>query len=140
MPQAAGDGDDDRLSCYTTPVQIAKIQLSESSNDTCSARACDSNRRRTEGDLCEHRETRPHRCEYESVHGDQRHGVTVSRSVTVRVDLTAPTITGGPTSPANANGWYNTRVQVVFNCTDQLSGVASCTGQTTLFVDGAARW
>ena len=66
-------------------------------------------------------------------------GLTVSRSVTVRVDLTAPTITGGPTSPANANGWYNTPVQVVFACSDQLSGVAACSGQTTLFADGAGQ-
>ena len=63
-------------------------------------------------------------------------GLTVSRSVTVRVDMTPPTITGGPTSPANANGWYNTPVQVVFACSDQLSGVATCSGQTTLFADG----
>lgn len=66
-------------------------------------------------------------------------GLTVSRFVTVRVDLTPPTITGGPTSPANANGWYNTPVQVVFACSDQLSGVSTCPGQTTLFADGAGQ-
>ena len=66
-------------------------------------------------------------------------GLTVSRSVTVRVDLTAPTINGGPTSLANANGWYNAPVQVVFACFDQLSGVATCSGQTTLFADGAGQ-
>ena len=66
-------------------------------------------------------------------------GLTVSRFVDVRVDLTPPVLTGGPATPANANGWYNAPVQVLFACSDLLSGVAACPGQTTLISDGAGQ-
>lgn len=50
-------------------------------------------------------------------------GFTGTTSFTVTVqDTTPPTITGAPTTPANANGWYNTDVTVRFNCEDTGSG------------------
>ena len=51
------------------------------------------------------------------------------RSVTVRIDKSAPSISHALTPPANGNGWNNTDVTVTFTCEDQdgLSGIASCT-------------
>ncbi len=48
----------------------------------------------------------------------------------VKIDRTAPTVTGTPPEP-NANGWFNADVTVTPQCTDPLSGVASCTPGTT---------
>ncbi len=53
------------------------------------------------------------------------------------LDNTNPTITGSRTPAANANGWNNTNVGVNFVCNDGGSGIASCTGPTTLTADGA---
>ncbi|QIG38267.1 hypothetical protein G5T42_01225 [Microbacterium sp. 4R-513] len=57
----------------------------------------------------------------------------------VKIDRTAPVIAGGPTTAANAAGWYNTAVTVDFSCTDALSGVASCPTSTKLSDDGAGQ-
>lgn len=63
---------------------------------------------------------------------------TPPHSATVRIDRTAPEITGNQTPTANANGWNNTDVTVTFNCTDALSGVQSCTPeQTVISSEGA---
>jgi hypothetical protein len=53
-------------------------------------------------------------------------------SVTIKRDATKPTITGSATPAANANGWRNQDVTVHFTCGDNLSGVASCTPDSTL--------
>ncbi len=50
-------------------------------------------------------------------------GLSNSASVTVRIDMTPPTITGSRTPGPNANGWNNGPVTVSFTCTDALSGV-----------------
>lgn len=58
-------------------------------------------------------------------------------SVTVRLDKTAPGITGGIASgTAGANGWYLGPVSVHFDCSDALSGVASCPDDVTLTDNG----
>ncbi|WP_210479605.1 OmpL47-type beta-barrel domain-containing protein [Naasia sp. SYSU D00948] len=44
----------------------------------------------------------------------------------IRIDRTAPVVTGAPTTRPNAAGWYTGEVTVDFACTDSLSGVASC--------------
>jgi hypothetical protein len=51
-----------------------------------------------------------------------------SKTFTVRIDKTAPTIVDlGPTTSANAAGWYNTDVTNRFRVTDPLSGLdAAC--------------
>lgn len=64
--------------------------------------------------------------------------VEASKSTTVKIDKTAPTIAHEQTPAKNGNGWNNTDVTVTFTCDDQadLSGVRSCTGPTTLTDEG----
>jgi hypothetical protein len=50
----------------------------------------------------------------------------------INIDKTAPTISGASDRAANGNGWYNTDVTVSFTCGDALSGIASCSGPSTL--------
>ncbi len=54
-------------------------------------------------------------------------------------DTTAPTITGSVAPTANAAGWNNTAVTVSFDCTDDWSGVASCTDPVSLSSEGAGQ-
>ena len=63
----------------------------------------------------------------------------VVKSIAVKVDLTAPTISGAPTTSPNAAGWYHGPVSVHFTCADQagLSGVDSCGPDATLTTEGA---
>jgi len=53
-------------------------------------------------------------------------------SVTVKLDKSAPTITGTRNPGPNASGWNNTDVAVTFTCSDTPSGIKSCAGPTTL--------
>jgi hypothetical protein len=67
--------------------------------------------------------------------------VTVSG---INIDKTAPAISGAATSPPNAAGWYNSEVTISYNCSDALSGMASCPAQKVLsalsmVTDGEAR-
>lgn len=66
-----------------------------------------------------------------------RLGNAAGASVTVKLDKTAPTISGSRSPAANANGWNNTDVTVSFACSDALSGIRSCSGTTTLASNGA---
>ena len=60
-----------------------------------------------------------------------RLGHSGSGSVTVKLDKTAPTITGSRTPTGNQHGWNNTDVTATFSCSDALSGLASaCPGAT----------
>jgi hypothetical protein len=56
-------------------------------------------------------------------------GGTASEAVTIQRDGTLPIITGSAT---NANGWNNSPVTVDFTCTDETSGIATCTTAQTL--------
>ena len=58
-------------------------------------------------------------------------------SFTWTIDTTLPLISGTATPAANANGWNKTSVTVTFNCSDVLSGIASCSSATTLNAEGA---
>ncbi|HEU5423042.1 MAG TPA: PxKF domain-containing protein, partial [Nitrolancea sp.] len=61
-------------------------------------------------------------------------------SVTVKLDKTAPTISGTATTSPNAGGWYNGPVTVHFTCAEQgavQSGVATCPADVVLSGDGA---
>ncbi|WP_076260308.1 OmpL47-type beta-barrel domain-containing protein [Intrasporangium flavum] len=60
-----------------------------------------------------------------------------SRTVTVLIDKSAPTITGAATTSPNANGWYRTPVTVHFTCADAVSGIASCQPDATVAAQGA---
>jgi hypothetical protein len=56
----------------------------------------------------------------------------------VSVDTTAPVITSNPLTAPNENGWYNEDVTVEFNCSDNLSGIDTCTEPVAL-AEGAAQ-
>ena len=68
-------------------------------------------------------------------------GNTASTTVSaINVDVTAPTLTGLPTTAANANGWYNSNVSINWTCTDALSGFANgstCPGNSTITGEGS---
>ncbi len=53
-------------------------------------------------------------------------GLSSSKSVTVKIDKTPPSIAGSRAPNSNANGWNNTDVVANFSCTDGLSGINSC--------------
>lgn len=53
-------------------------------------------------------------------------GLSSSKSVTIKIDKTVPTISGSRTPAPNGNGWNNTDVTVNFTCSDALSGIDSC--------------
>ncbi|MDX6254024.1 MAG: large repetitive protein [Frankiales bacterium] len=55
-------------------------------------------------------------------------GNSATDPATVSIDKTKPTVTGGLSADANANGWFNANVTATFTCADQggLSGVLSC--------------
>lgn len=56
----------------------------------------------------------------------------------VNCDTTGPIITSNVTPGPNEFGWHKTNVDVTFSCTDD-SGVAGCTGDTTLTNEGPAQ-
>jgi hypothetical protein len=59
-------------------------------------------------------------------------------SVTVKLDKTAPSISGAVVAgTVGANGWYTGPVTVHFTCADALSGVAVCPDDVTLTRNGA---
>jgi hypothetical protein len=57
-------------------------------------------------------------------------------SVTVKLDKTAPAISGAATTSPNANGWYSGAVTVKYTCNDALSGIATCPADVVLSTDG----
>ncbi len=65
-----------------------------------------------------------------------------SDSVTVKIDKTAPTIGGAPTTNPNANGWYSGPVTVHYTCADQgpvQSEIATCPADDVKSTDGAGQ-
>lgn len=56
----------------------------------------------------------------------------------IKIDKTAPTITGSSSPAANLAGWNKTDVVVSFSCSDALSGVDSCEPNHTLSTEGNA--
>ncbi len=66
-------------------------------------------------------------------------GGTSSQSVTIKRDATAPTINGSASPGPNGAGWNKTDVDVSFTCGDATSGIASCSPNQTLSVEGASQ-
>ncbi len=64
-------------------------------------------------------------------------GNTAQACVTLNIDKTPPLITATALPAANANGWNISAVTVTFQCSDALSGVATCPGPQTVSVQGA---
>jgi hypothetical protein len=63
---------------------------------------------------------------------------TVSLSVNVRIDKSAPSAAGGASRGPDSNGWYNQPVSFGFSGTDAVSGIASCSSQTYGGGDGGS--
>jgi hypothetical protein len=76
-----------------------------------------------------------HTLTYWSVDGADN--VEQTRSISVLIDRSAPTITHSLSPTPNAAGWSNTDVAVSFTCGDALSGIASCTALQLLIGEGA---
>jgi hypothetical protein len=53
-------------------------------------------------------------------------GDETSKSVTIKLDKTAPAVTAAASRPPDANGWYNHALAVAFSGADATSGIASC--------------
>ena len=60
-------------------------------------------------------------------------------SAIVRIDRTAPEVTGSRSPLANSSGWNNTDVTVGVSATDALSGVESCEADVVVSTEGAAQ-
>ena len=58
-------------------------------------------------------------------------------SFEVKVDAELPAIDGAADPAPNAAGWNNDDVAVTFTCSDAVSGIETCTGDTTLGGEGA---
>ena len=62
------------------------------------------------------------------------------KTLPVRIDKTAPTVTfASPTPPPNAAGWNNGRVSIAFTTADSLSGVATTTSAGPLLLTTEGR-
>ena len=75
----------------------------------------------------------------ESVSGtvyDKAGNVQTTTVSGLNVDVTAPTLSGTPTTSPNAQGWYSGNVTVHWSCSDALSGVAGCPADTVITGDG----
>jgi hypothetical protein len=57
----------------------------------------------------------------------------------VGVDEDLPTITASVSPPANSAAWHSTDVTVSFDCNDETSGIASCSGPLTITSEGEAQ-
>ena len=62
-----------------------------------------------------------------------------TRTATVLIDKTAPSVLGATTTLPNSAGWFNTPVTVHFTATDALSGVASISPDVLLSSDAASQ-
>lgn len=68
---------------------------------------------------------------------DDMAGNTGTDSVTVKLDKTAPQVSGAPTASPGPGGWYSGPVTVHFTCSDALSLVAVCPDDVMLTANGA---
>jgi hypothetical protein len=63
-----------------------------------------------------------------------------AKTLVVRIDKTAPTVTfGSPTPPPNAAGWNNSNVSIAFAAADSLSGLAATTPSSPLVLTTEGR-
>jgi len=68
---------------------------------------------------------------------DNANNVETTKSTSIKIDKTSPTITATINPSPNASGWNNTDVTVSFTCDDSTSGIALCTSQATVTTEGA---
>jgi hypothetical protein len=68
-----------------------------------------------------------------------RNGASRDAHETLRIDRTAPVVTGATASrPTDANGWYRSPLQVAFSGTDATSGLDGCTSAAYSGPDSAS--
>src|SRR6185437_8164403 len=60
-------------------------------------------------------------------------------TVVVRLDKTAPTITGATTTQPGPGGWFTGPVRVRFTCSDALSGIRVCPDDVVLTGNGVGQ-
>jgi hypothetical protein len=65
-------------------------------------------------------------------------GDGTSKTVTIKLDKTAPAVSAGASRPPDANGWYNHALTVAFAGTDATAGIASCSAAGYEGPDNAA--
>jgi hypothetical protein len=53
-------------------------------------------------------------------------GIDISITVTIKLDKTAPAVSGAADRPPDANGWYTRPFTASFSGTDATAGIASC--------------
>jgi len=70
---------------------------------------------------------------------DNAGNVEAAHQLTIQIDLTPPKISSSQAPPANAAGWNNSNVTVSFTCSDNLSGVDSCTAPVAVSTEGAGQ-
>jgi pimeloyl-ACP methyl ester carboxylesterase len=70
---------------------------------------------------------------------EDRAGNTASASLVLNIDKTAPAIALFSRTPANGAGWNNTDVNVVWNCSDALSGPVADQLSQSLTAEGAGQ-
>ncbi len=63
-------------------------------------------------------------------------GNSANATATVNLDRTAPGISGSVSPSPNSNGWINSNATVTFNCSDALSGVATCSQPQSVTTEG----
>jgi hypothetical protein len=68
---------------------------------------------------------------------DNAGNVESIKNQTVKIDKSSPIIIGSRTPAPNANGWNDNNVTVHFDCSDSLSGLESCTPNSTISDEGA---
>lgn len=68
---------------------------------------------------------------------DKSGRTSTAATVTVSIDKTAPTISGAPTTAANANDWYKDDVSIKWTCYDALSGIVACPANSVLSSEGS---
>lgn len=62
-----------------------------------------------------------------------------TKTLSVRLDKTPPSVAMTGLTPANANNWNNTDVVAGFSCADTLSGIAGCSAMVTLTTEGSGQ-
>lgn len=62
---------------------------------------------------------------------------SISYPVTIKRDVTRPSVNAAVTPAKNAAGWRKSPVTVTFKGTDPMSGIASCSAPVTLPMEGA---
>jgi hypothetical protein len=63
-------------------------------------------------------------------------GNTASTSIEINLDKTAPQISASQLPVANLFGWNNSDVTISFSCSDALSGIAQCTADQLMVLEG----